>query len=73
MYLIPLNCTLKTHQDSKFYVTCILQFLKLFLKIASKKNINSFTINPQLPEGKLMWLKTQNGIMKYTQKDGNKE
>ena len=41
-------------------------------KNASRKNINSSTINPKLPKGKLMWLKTQNDMMKYTQKDGIK-
>lgn len=25
-YLMPLNCTFKNGQNSKFYVTCILQF-----------------------------------------------
>lgn len=48
---------------------CILLQWKNWTKIANKKNIHSSTINCQLPEGRLLWPKTQNGIMKYIQED----
>lgn len=40
--------------------------IKILGKITNKQSINSSTIDDQLTEGRLTWLKTQRGLVKHT-------